>query len=184
MLLRGLLTLLDLPTLASFLEVLALDESWREILTNQTLWKELLITHFGGKLPPVEQFNDEGSESEDESESEEDDDEPQLILMDDDIEVEDDVSLMGEDEENEDDESDLALNPPATSSRSEDVDSVAETRLMTSATWIEGVPSEKVLQVACPDLKEFLRSAEQWVQFESRVQIIRGDIGEIEEDRD
>ncbi|POM61970.1 hypothetical protein PHPALM_28933 [Phytophthora palmivora] len=58
--------------------------------------------------------------------------------MDDDIEVEDDVSLMGEDEENEDDESDLALNPPAT---------------------------------------------KQWVQFESRVQIIRGDIGEIEERR-
>ena len=53
------------------------------------------------------------------------------------------------------------------------------TEQVVPSTWAANVPSPTVLAVACPDLKEYLRSAEQWVQFNARVRIIRGDIGEI-----
>ncbi|KAF1777922.1 Bacterial Pleckstrin homology domain [Phytophthora cactorum] len=61
--------MLDLPSLASLLEVLAVDDSWRGVLGHDHLWKEMLNTHFGGKLPPAERFSDnEESEEEDEQE--------------------------------------------------------------------------------------------------------------------
>ncbi|KAL3670836.1 hypothetical protein V7S43_004021 [Phytophthora oleae] len=205
MLLRGMLTLLDLASLASFLEVLAVDESWREVLTHEKLWKEMLNTHFGGKLPPVEQLNDEeeAEESDEEADQEESDEElqddelqdeeeePDLIeILEGDMDLDDDVSLVG-DEEGEDDETDAVLfDPPPprrprstreTSAASQiGAKSVPETRQINSVMWIEGVPSQKVLELACADLTEFLRSSEQLVQFDARVQIIRGDIGEIE----
>ncbi|KAG7376039.1 hypothetical protein PHYPSEUDO_014568 [Phytophthora pseudosyringae] len=213
MLLRGLLTLLDLASLASFLEVLAADDSWRGVLSHEILWREMLVTHFGGFLPPVEQFddNEEAGESEEELEEEEedegeeeeelheerDDDEPDLFeILEGDMQVGDDVSLLGGEDgvENEDDDADVVLLPlpplprprAARSARQADAtpereaEPVAETRQRAAVLWIDGVPSQKVLDVACSDLKEFLRSAEQLVQFDARVQIIRGDIGEIE----
>ncbi|KAG1712668.1 hypothetical protein DVH05_000410 [Phytophthora capsici] len=204
MLLQGMLSLLDLASLASFLEVLAVDESWREVLTHEDLWKEMSNTHFGGKLPPVEQFNDNEEEEEsdeevDQEESDEelqdedlrdDEDEPDLIeMIEAEMDMDDDVSLVG-DEEAEDDDSDVVIfDPPPRRPRStgqtpaaaqSEAESVPDTRQMDSVTWIEGVPSQKVLGMACPQLAEFLRSSEQLVQFDTRVQIIRGDIGEIE----
>eukprot|EP00644_Phytophthora_capsici_P016976 jgi/Phyca11/20214/fgenesh1_pg.PHYCAscaffold_59_\ len=186
MLLQGMLSLLDLASLASFLEVLAVDESWREVLTHEDLWKEMSSTHFGGKLPPVEQFN--GNEEEEESDEEvdqeesdeelqdedlrDDEEEPDLIeMIEADMDMDDDVSLMG-DEEAEDDDSDVVIfdPPPPRRPRStgqtpaaaqSEAESVPDTRQMDSVTWIEGVPSQKVLGMACPQLAEFLRSSEQ-----------------------
>ncbi|KAE9334046.1 hypothetical protein PF008_g14161 [Phytophthora fragariae] len=205
MLLRGLLTLLDLASLASFLEVVAADESWRGILTNEELWGEMLSTHFGGGLPAVEQFNDgrivEEEEEEDDDEEEEGEDlpmdqeeeeeEPDLIEL---LEGEMDVEDADSDVENEDDEEEVVIVPPplqrpragrsarrvAAVAAEAEADAAREGSQGLSVNWIEGVPSQKVLDLACADLNDFLRSAEQLVQFNARLQIIRGDIGEIE----
>ncbi|ETI41498.1 hypothetical protein L914_12772 [Phytophthora nicotianae] len=198
-LLQGLLAMLDLSSLVSLLEVLAVDDSWRSVLSHDHLWKEMLNTHFGGNLPPAEQFNDteeqEESEQEDEDdeerEEEDDEDEPDLIeILEVDVEMDDDASLLGEEEEieNEDDASDVELIPRPratrsinqTSTRPENTESVADTRQAPAVSWIAGVPSKKVLDAACPDLKEFLQSAVQLVHFDTHVQILRGDIGEIQ----
>lgn len=198
-LLQGLLAMLDLSALASLLEVLAADTSWRGVLSHDQFWKEMLTTHFGGNLPPAEQFNDnedipESSEEDEDEEREEEDneDEPDLIeIVEVDVEMDDDISLLGDEEEieNEDDTSDVEIipRPRATRSvnqtfaRSEDTTaSVTDTIQAPAVAWIDGLPSKKVLEAACPDLRDFLRSAEQLVQFDAQIQIIRGDIGEIQ----
>ncbi|KAG6949528.1 hypothetical protein JG687_00014804 [Phytophthora cactorum] len=202
-LLQGLLAMLDLPSLASLLEVLAVDDSWRGVLGHDHLWKEMLNTHFGGKLPPAERFSDnEELEEEDEQEGvvegeiqdgeDGEEDEPEHIeILEVDVEMDDDVSLLGdvEEVEDEDDDSDVVLIPRPRAERSVNqgstrpenaAESVAEARQAGAVAWFDGVPSKKVLDAACSDLKDFLRSAEQLVQFDARVQIIRGDIGEIQ----
>ncbi|KAK1935591.1 O-acetyl-ADP-ribose deacetylase MACROD2 [Phytophthora citrophthora] len=201
MLLQGILSLLDLASLASFLEVLAVDESWRGILTHEELWKKMLTMHFGGKLPAIEQFNVDEEESDEEVDQEESDEELQDELQDDeeepdliamleaDMDMDDDVSLVG-DEEAEDDDPDVVLydHPPrgphstrqTPATVESEAESIPEMRQIEPVTWIEGVPSQMVLEMACPELNEFLRSSEQLVQFDERVQIIRGDIGEID----
>ena len=202
---RGLLAMLDLASLASFLEVLAVDATWREVLTHETLWKELLVSHFDGQLPSVEQFNDENDiedgEEEDEEQEEEDeeeeeennDNEPDLLeLLEGDMDVEDDASLLDEDLENDDDEDDdvIVSSPPRTrtghsstavSGQGQDMttETAEEMMQVTSMTWLAHAPSQQLWNAACPDLKEFLRSLEQLVQFDACVQIIRGDIGDI-----
>ncbi|RQM10421.1 hypothetical protein DD237_005436 [Peronospora effusa] len=204
---RGLLAMLDLASLASFLEVLAVDETWREVLTHETLWKELVVLHFAGKLPSDEQFNDEneneeedgdyGDYGEEEEEEEINDNEPDLLeLLEGDMDVEDDASLLEEDLENEEDEVDEAFVSSSSSSPSRSrtgrsgtavsgqvqqmtIGTDEETVQGTSMTWLADAPSQKLLNAACPDLKEFLRSLEQLIQFDACVQIIRGDIGDI-----
>ncbi|RLN82464.1 hypothetical protein BBJ28_00026427, partial [Nothophytophthora sp. Chile5] len=71
MLFRNLLALLDLASLASFVEVLATSKDWCAYLTLDTLWRELLHSHFRGNLPPAEQLNDEEAPYEEEEEEEE-----------------------------------------------------------------------------------------------------------------
>ncbi|KAL4116717.1 hypothetical protein PRIC2_012169 [Phytophthora ramorum] len=202
MLLRGLLTLLDLASLTSFLEVLAQDETWRDVLTHEQLWKEMLHTHFAGNLPPAEQFND--NEEEEEDEELQDDDEELQEEEDDELQEEEDDDLIevleggmemdDEDffeQENENSDDDVVFIPPPRQSvrqvpaeRTEDdgttLAAAHESSQHAALSWIDGVPSQVVLDLACPDLKEFLRSAEQLVQFDACVQVIRGDIGEIE----
>ncbi|TDH73323.1 hypothetical protein CCR75_000547 [Bremia lactucae] len=51
---------------------------------------------------------------------------------------------------------------------------------MATFKWVKGVPSPMVLNVACPKLTNFLRSAEQLYQFNTLVQILQGDIEKIE----
>ncbi|KAJ8523702.1 hypothetical protein ON010_g17416 [Phytophthora cinnamomi] len=215
MLLGGLLKLLDLASLASFLEVLALDESWQGILTNEELWGKMLSTHFAGKLPAAEEFNDDQVDEEEEEDDdeeeveeeeeallpvgrEEDEEEPDLIeLLEGDIDVDDGDSMAGDDlenEEEEEDDDDADVPPPpiirpragrsarqmAAVAAEAEAEAAREVSQGLSTSWVEGVPSQKVLGLACSELKEFLRSAEQLVLFNARVQIIRGDIGEIE----
>ncbi|KAI9990829.1 hypothetical protein PInf_018436 [Phytophthora infestans] len=177
-LLQGLLAMLDLSALASLVEVLAADTSWRGVLSHDQFWKEMLTTHFGGNLPPAEQFNDnedipESSEEDEdeEREEEENEDEPDLIeIVEVDVEMDDDVSLLGDEEEieNEDDMSDVEIIPRPratrsvnqTSARSEDTTaSVTDTIQAPAVAWIDGLPSKK---------------------FDAQIQIIRGDIGEIQ----
>lgn len=166
-LLRTLLTLLDLASLASFLEILARDESWREILQHQALWSELLQTHFHGNLPAVEEFNDQEDEEEDDEEIEEIeelDDEEDVIELE---AVEMEEILESEEEETQDTQEPQIAEPEG--------EPIANVTLH----WVHGLPTTTVQELACPELKELLRSAEQLKQFEERVQIIQGDIGEI-----
>ncbi|GMF43351.1 unnamed protein product [Phytophthora fragariaefolia] len=206
-LLRALLALLDLASLANFLEVLARDEAWRGVLGHEQVWREMLHSHFGGKLPAVEQFysdeviaeeeEEEEEEEEDVQEEEDDMEEPGLVepglieLMGEETDVRDADSLAGEDdEEEEEDDDEVAALPPrpraahsiwqTTAVAQEEDEAGNEVSETVSEKWLEGVPSQKVLDKACPELKQFLRSAEQLVQFNARVQIIRGDIGQIE----
>ncbi|TDH66351.1 hypothetical protein CCR75_001710 [Bremia lactucae] len=209
MLLEGLLVMLDLPSSANLLEILASNVSWQSVLIQDQFWEKMLITHFGGDLPPVEHFNDvteqevesdheeedEVQEEEDEVQEEEDDDDDEMDLLaniEADAMMEEDNSLLGDSEEAEADEdtnSDAGLastleaeisarQPSATTQMATTV--VAETSQMATLKWVNGVPSPMVLDVACPKLTSFLRSAEQLIQFDTLVQILQGDIGKLE----
>uniref|UniRef100_M4BVB6 Macro domain-containing protein n=1 Tax=Hyaloperonospora arabidopsidis (strain Emoy2) TaxID=559515 RepID=M4BVB6_HYAAE len=197
--------MLDAASVANFLEVLAVDETWRDVLTCDALWNELLRLRFAGKVPVGEIFGDDDHEDEGEEEEEgeeegegeeggdvEDGDRGDLaVLIEGDVETEDDGdSLVGENvevnrEENEGLDFGSCGDPPgcgASSGQGLEGDIGAagkKTDQVVLNTWVENVPSPTVLAVACADLKDFLRSAEQSVQFDERVRIVRGDIGEI-----
>uniref|UniRef100_A0AAV1UG54 Macro domain-containing protein n=1 Tax=Peronospora matthiolae TaxID=2874970 RepID=A0AAV1UG54_9STRA len=201
-LLPRLVAMLDVASVANFLEVLAVDETWRDVLTFDALWKELLRLRFAGNVPVGEICGDDDHEDEDEGEEEgeggeegrggDDGDRDDLaVLMEGDVETgDDDDSLGGEHvevdlEENEGLGSGSCGDAPgsgASSGQGSEKDTGAagkKTDQMVVNTWVENVPSPTVLAVACADLKEFLRSAEQVVQFDERVRIVRGDIGEV-----
>ncbi|KAG7382918.1 hypothetical protein PHYBOEH_010177 [Phytophthora boehmeriae] len=179
-LLQGLLSLLDMASLASFLEILALDESWRGILSHESLWHELLNSHFKGNLPTSEEFND-SEEEEEEGEEEEEEEENEVLELED-AEIEEIEELFSEEEDEEVSEveneaqetSTSGATSPGSSSLTSTVDSPE-----TVITWPPGLPSQNVLSLACTDLKHWLRSAEQMLRFDANVQIIRGDIGQI-----
>ncbi|CAI5728899.1 unnamed protein product [Peronospora destructor] len=181
---RGLLAMLDLASLASFLEVLAADET----LTMRTRLK---------KKKKLKKKKMEKKKKGEEEEEVNDDNEPDLLeLLEGAMDVENDASLLEEDleneDENEDDEVDeVSVSSPlrsrighsgtAVSGQVQEMTagSAEETMHVTSMTWLADAPSQTLLNAACPDLKEFLRSLEQLVQFDACVQIIRGDIGDI-----
>ncbi|GMF33574.1 unnamed protein product [Phytophthora lilii] len=191
-LLRALLALLDLGSLASFLEVLAGDAAWRGVLRTEKLWGALLQSHFGGRLPPPEQVEDEPEEEEEQEEEEEmeeeeeemeeeEEEEPDLVELLEGAVEEDGDSVVG-DVDNEDDEAEVVIfGPPLRGTRAVNrQEEVATETPPIPVKWVDGVPSQKVLDLACPELKEFLRSAQQLVQFDAQLQIVRGDIGDIE----
>ncbi|CEG46362.1 Hismacro and SEC14 domain-containing proteins [Plasmopara halstedii] len=182
-LVRGLLLLLDLPTVCSLLEVLAANNSWRSVLSNNEVWNKMLSVYFGGDLPPTEQLNDDEEHEVTEEETEEQDDDDALDLDDDveeDMEIENDEALSEEDEESEDENSDSDVTSHPTSRLENDTESIAQAPHVTTFKWISAMSIKLVQGASCTKLTEFLRSAEQLMHFDTRFQIVRGDIGKIQ----
>ncbi|TDH73330.1 hypothetical protein CCR75_000548 [Bremia lactucae] len=82
-LLEGVLVMLDLPSSANLLEILASNVLWQSVLNQNHFWKKMLFTHFGGDLPPVEHLNNvigQNIDSDDEDSDEEESDEEEESL--------------------------------------------------------------------------------------------------------
>ncbi|TDH73687.1 hypothetical protein CCR75_000556 [Bremia lactucae] len=135
-LLEGVLVMLDLPSSANLLEILASNVSWQSVLNQNHFWKKMLFTHFGGDLPPAEHLNNMIGQN---------------------------IDSADEESDEEDEEELLASLQMATRS---------EMTKMATFKWVKGVPSPMVLNVACPKLTNFLRSAEQLSQFNTLIEII------------
>lgn len=168
---QKILSSLDAPSVVQFATFLRSREAWRHVLSDETLWRELLVAHFGGPVPahvPAattaqrDAYLGEGDFSDDED--------------DEDI----DSDLGDGDDEDDASDSDSDARRRRTTRRTRPPASAAATAASTTTMATTSPAVElPVPRFACQSFVHFVRSSHQRERFRDAVHVLSGDIGTI-----
>lgn len=174
------LAALDAPSIIRFATFLRSRVAWRHVLSDELLWRELLVARFGGPMRAVQPAPTDVDGYSDSDADVSDDDEG-----DDDVDDgEENGSNMGTEDENDasgsDGETGATVTGPRTAPRA-----VGRSSLPASSSSVASEPApgaELVLPVplfACQSLVHFVRSSRMRQRFEDAVHVLAGDIGTV-----
>lgn len=161
---QKILSCLDAPSVVAFATFLRSRDAWRHVLSDEKLWSELVVLHFGAHVPVAAPLPPPMRDVFSDDEDEEDDD-------------------GDEDDEDDGDSDDDGVSAAVTSGTN--VSGAANGQ--SAATPLDSAPkppAAPTLQLpvpafACQSLIHFARSNRQRTRFNDALHVIQGDIGTI-----